>query len=102
MLLFEQVAIKYQESKFSITCQLVWGTLLCHTMYTVLCHLQTLGNSDYSIRQCAFEILEGLLHEDDEVVAVWYLMGWLHHLTEDADSARFYLEQTKAVSYIPH
>ena len=56
-------------------------------------------NSDHFIQQCAFEILEGLLHEDDEVVGVWYLMGWLHHLTGDADSAMFYLEQTKNVSY---
>lgn len=48
--------------------------------------------------QSAFEVLEGLLHEDDEVVAVWYLMGWLHYLTKDADSARFYLEQTQSVS----
>ena len=47
--------------------------------------------------QTAFEVLEGLLHEDDEVVGVWYLMGWLHHLTGDADSARFYLEQTQTV-----
>ena len=48
--------------------------------------------------QIAFEVLEGLLGEDDEVVGVWYLMGWLHYLTKDADSARFYLEQTQSVS----
>ena len=48
--------------------------------------------------QIAFEVLEGLLHEDDEVVGVWYLMGWLHYLVNDADSARFYLEQTQTVS----
>ncbi len=46
----------------------------------------------------AFEVLEGLLGEDDEVVGVWYLMGWLHHLLGDADSARFYLEQMQTVS----
>ncbi|XP_064387108.1 uncharacterized protein LOC135335514 [Halichondria panicea] len=44
--------------------------------------------------QTAFLVLEGLLKDDDEVIAVWYLMGWLHTLTKDADSARFYLEQT--------
>lgn len=48
--------------------------------------------------QVAFEVLEGLLHDDDEVVGVWYLMGWLHYLIRDADSARFYLEQTQTVS----
>ena len=47
--------------------------------------------------QLAFEVLEGLLREDDEVVGVWYLMGWLHYLTKDADSARFYLEQMQTV-----
>ena len=48
--------------------------------------------------QLAFEVLEGLLGEDDEVVGVWYLMGWLHYLLGDADSARFYLEQMQTVS----
>jgi hypothetical protein len=43
-------------------------------------------------------VLEGLLREDDEVIAVWYLLGWLHYLNKDADSARFYLEQTQTVS----
>jgi len=38
------------------------------------------------------------LKDDDEVIAVWYLMGWLHTLTNDADSARFYLEQALTVS----
>jgi len=47
--------------------------------------------------QLAFEVLEGLLGEDDEVVGVWYLMGWLHYLQKDADSARFYLEQMQMV-----
>ena len=37
------------------------------------------------------------MREDDEVVHVWYLMGWLHHLTEDTDSSHFYLEQAKEV-----
>ena len=47
--------------------------------------------------QKAFEVLEGLLCEDDEVVGVWYLMGWLHYITADRDSALFYLEQTEKV-----
>ena len=50
-----------------------------------------------SPQQKAFLILEALLREDDEVVQVWYLMGWLHHLTEDTDSSHFYLEQAKEV-----
>lgn len=37
------------------------------------------------------------MQEDDEVVQVWYLMGWLHHLTHDQDSARFFLEQAEEV-----
>ncbi len=43
-------------------------------------------------------MLEGLLRDDDEVVSVWYLMGWLHTLTKDDDSARFYLDQTLEVT----
>ena len=35
--------------------------------------------------------------EDDEVVFVWYLMGWLHYCSEERDSARFYLQQTQTV-----
>ncbi len=42
-------------------------------------------------------MLEGLLCEDDEVVGVWYLMGWLHVLWKDKDSAVFYLQQTETV-----
>lgn len=41
--------------------------------------------------------MEGLLREDDEVVGVWYLMGWLHFLWKDRDSAIFYLQQTEKV-----
>ena len=47
--------------------------------------------------QCCSRVLEGLLREDDEVVVVWYLMGWLHYLMDDHDSARFFLEQTERV-----
>ena len=43
-------------------------------------------------------MLERLLRDDDGVVLVWYLMGWLHVLTEDRDSAHFYLEQANEVS----
>lgn len=42
-------------------------------------------------------MLERLLRDDDEVVLVWYLMGWLHTMTGDADSAHFYLEQAGKV-----
>ena len=42
-------------------------------------------------------MLERLLRDDDEVVLVWYLMGWLHVLTDDSDSAHFYLEQASKV-----
>ncbi|XP_017551271.2 probable assembly chaperone of rpl4 [Pygocentrus nattereri] len=45
--------------------------------------------------EMATEVLEGLLEEDDEVVQVWYLLGWLFYLqldkpdpTEDAESIR--------------
>ena len=43
-------------------------------------------------------MLERLLRDDDEVVLVWYLMGWLHVLLGDSDSAHFYLEQASKVS----
>ena len=42
-------------------------------------------------------MLERLLRDDDEVVLVWYLMGWLHVLMDDPDSAHFYLEQANKV-----
>ena len=42
-------------------------------------------------------VLERLLRDDDEVVLVWYLMGWLHVLIEDRDSAHFYLENASEV-----
>uniref|UniRef100_UPI00398EB74A uncharacterized protein n=1 Tax=Pristiophorus japonicus TaxID=55135 RepID=UPI00398EB74A len=53
--------------------------------------------------EAAIEVLEGLLDEDDEVVQVWYLLGWVCYLqaekpNEDAsfkDSARTYLTKTK-------
>ncbi len=33
-------------------------------------------------------MLEALLAEDDEVVHVWYLLGWTHCLQGDVDDAR--------------
>eukprot|EP00062_Callorhinchus_milii_P020436 gi/632976080/ref/XP_007904595.1/ PREDICTED: UPF0661 TPR repeat-containing protein C16D10.01c-like [Callorhinchus milii] len=53
--------------------------------------------------EVAVEILEGLLEEDDEVVQVWYLLGWVCYLqAEKSDqeaafkkSARAYLTKAK-------
>ncbi|XP_035382287.1 probable assembly chaperone of rpl4 isoform X2 [Electrophorus electricus] len=56
--------------------------------------------------EMATEVLEGLLEEDDEVVQVWYLLGWLFYLqldkpgtTADTESfrksARTYLTKAK-------
>jgi len=42
-------------------------------------------------------VLEGLVEEDDEVVAGWYLLGWINHLKDDQSSARFYLKKAKEV-----
>lgn len=42
-------------------------------------------------------VLDGLVEEDDEVVAGWYLLGWINHLKEDQSSARFYLKKAKQV-----
>ncbi|XP_063054695.1 uncharacterized protein si:dkey-12j5.1 [Engraulis encrasicolus] len=49
--------------------------------------------------EMAMEVLEGLLEEDDEVVQVWYLLGWVCYLQrdkpEEADSFR-----ESAVAYL--
>jgi len=48
----------------------------------------------------AGEVLDTLLQEDDEVVAPWYLMGWLNLLREDPDyhgNVRHYLSRAKQV-----
>ena len=45
------------------------------------------------VMQKAFTILEMLLKLDDEVVQVWYLMGWLYFQINDFESATFYLQQ---------
>eukprot|EP01135_Chromosphaera_perkinsii_P006854 Nk52_evm9s621 gene=Nk52_evmTU9s621 len=36
----------------------------------------------------AFDVLERLLQEDDEVVQVWYLMGWVYYLCEEKAAAK--------------
>ncbi|XP_073533514.1 uncharacterized protein [Phyllobates terribilis] len=53
--------------------------------------------------ELATEVLDGLLEEDDEVIQVWYLLGWVCYLQakesdkEEAfkDSARMYLRKAK-------
>jgi len=42
-------------------------------------------------------VLDGLVEEDDEVVAAWYLLGWINFLKEDRANARFYLKKAKQV-----
>lgn len=41
----------------------------------------------------AISVLQELLGEDDEVVAVWYLLGWALHLAGDQPAAREALEK---------
>jgi len=51
----------------------------------------------------ATSVLDGLVQEDDEVVAAWYLLGWLNHLRKDEDyvgNARFYLQKAKQVQVV--
>ena len=44
----------------------------------------------------ACSVLEELLSEDDEVVQVWYLLGWIHYLKEqDYDLVLYYLEMAQ-------
>jgi len=48
----------------------------------------------------AAEILDSLLEEDDEVVATWYMHGWLNFLRNDPDyhgNVRHYLNRAKQV-----
>jgi hypothetical protein len=48
----------------------------------------------------AAEILDSLLEEDDEVVAPWYLHGWLNYLRDDPDfhgNVRHYLGRARQV-----
>lgn len=48
----------------------------------------------------ASEVLDGLVEEDDEVVDVWYLLGWLNYLRggEFLGNARFYLVKAREVA----
>jgi len=48
----------------------------------------------------ATQICDALLEEDDEVVAPWYLLGWLNYLRNDKDywgNVRHYLGRAKQV-----
>merc|ERR1739842_244937 len=48
----------------------------------------------------AAEILDSLLEEDNEVVAAWYLHGWLNYLRNDPDfhgNVRHYLKRAQQV-----
>ena len=48
----------------------------------------------------ATKVCDGLLEEDDEIVAPWYLLGWLNYLREDQDywgNVRHYLSRAKQV-----
>lgn len=47
----------------------------------------------------ASEVLEGLVAEDDEVIEVWYLLGWSHYLHGDVykNNAVFYFKKAKEV-----
>ncbi|KAK8789232.1 hypothetical protein V5799_020993 [Amblyomma americanum] len=46
-------------------------------------------------------VLDGLVEEDDEVVDVWYLLGWLNYLRggEYKGNARYYLNQARQVAH---
>ena len=46
----------------------------------------------------AFDVLERLVREDDEVVEVWYLMGWVYYLCEEMPAAKDCLENALRVS----
>jgi len=55
---------------------------------------------DLEMFEEATQISEGLIEEDDEVVAPWYLLGWLNFLKEDSDywgNVRHYLAKAKQV-----
>ncbi|CAB3990808.1 probable assembly chaperone of rpl4 [Paramuricea clavata] len=48
----------------------------------------------------ACTVLEELLSEDDEVVQVWYLLGWIQYLKEqDFHVAVYYLEMAQKNAY---
>jgi hypothetical protein len=41
----------------------------------------------------ALKVLEGLLVEDDEVLSVWYLIGWLEYLRGNLDESLEHLQR---------
>lgn len=46
--------------------------------------------------ESAGSVLEGLIEESDEVPEVWYLLGWMYHLTnQDSSSIRACLEKAE-------
>uniref|UniRef100_A0A1E1X514 Uncharacterized protein n=1 Tax=Amblyomma aureolatum TaxID=187763 RepID=A0A1E1X514_9ACAR len=49
-------------------------------------------------------VLDGLIEEDDEVVDVWYLLGWLNYLRggEYKGNARYYLNRARQVAHKVH
>ncbi|ELU00614.1 hypothetical protein CAPTEDRAFT_225563 [Capitella teleta] len=73
----------------------------------VACHVSYPGRInaaklciEVSKYEVAAEILELLLDEDDEVLEVWYLLGWSNHLqgSEYLSTARFYLQKAQKVA----
>jgi len=51
----------------------------------------------------ASKVLESLAEEDDEVVATWYLLGWMNFLRSDPDyhgNVRYYLDRAKQVNTV--
>jgi len=55
---------------------------------------------DLEVFDRATQVLDSLIEEDDEVVAPWYLMGWLNYLRDDPDyhgNVRHYLSRAKQV-----
>jgi hypothetical protein len=48
----------------------------------------------------ALKVLEGLLVEDDEVLSVWYLIGWLEYLRGNLDESLEHLQRVVNVSWL--
>ena len=44
-------------------------------------------------------MLNGLIREDDEVLEVWYLLGWCYHQMKELSSSRSCLSKVIEVSY---
>lgn len=49
--------------------------------------------------QQATNILDGLVEEDDEVIEVWYILGWMNYIQGDEYklNAHYYLKKAKKV-----